>query len=384
MKTTLRTLQASLLAALSLSGCQALAADSGGFATTTGGDSYTAVTVSTLSQLKNAVSSGQHHIIVSGTIYGGAGLTTLTFSSLANNNTTIEGAAGGKAALENIQLKFDGELLPAGTNIQNIKIANLSFFGKIADLQAMPAQIFGSSDSSRLAGINYEGISFRRITNGLVTHCNIYDTSDDLMSVALSSDYITLSYNHLWFSDSWVNMSPDPVWNWVGYYTDLADERLAMVIGANSDDSWQATKKLHVTLHNNWIGPNMRGRPLFRGWIHAYNNYFDNSETYADTDQNTGTDGKKYPKKQYEALQVSSGSVVYSEANSFRNTNNTNTVSQDSSGYGYSFFEKNNTYSGTTGTSATGNTFSSAVSYRYTPLASQNVPQSVTANAGPK
>ncbi|HCZ9102357.1 TPA: hypothetical protein O4G09_005500 [Klebsiella michiganensis] len=360
-------------------------ASSGGFANTTGGDSYTSVTVSSLDELKNAVSNGEHHIIIRGTIYGGKNLTTLNFSSASNSNTTIEGESGGKAQLENIQLKFDGELLPDGENIQNIKISNLTFFGRIADLQAMPKQEYNSSDISKTAGINYEGISLRRVTNALITHCTIYDTSDDLMSVTLSSDYITLSYNHFYFSDGWVNMSPDPIWNWVGYDSDLAGERLAMVVGANSADSWEATKKLRVTLHHNWIGYNMRGRPLFRGWIHAYSNYFDNSKTYSDSEYNTGTDGKKYPKKQYEALQVNSGAVVYSESNYFYLTNNTNTVSNDGSGYNYHFFEKNNTYNQTTGSSVTGSNFSgSPVSYAYEITDSKDVPKYVMANAGPK
>lgn len=384
MKKILRILRVGLFATLSLSGFQALAVETGGFANTTGGDNYPAVTVTTLAQLENAVNQHQHHIVVNGTIYGGAGLTTLTFATLDSNNTTIEGAAGGKAALENIQLKFDGELLPAGTNIQNIKIANLKFYGNISDLQAMPTQTFGSTDAKKTAGINYEGISFRRITNGLITHCDIHDASDDLMSVTLSSDYITLSYNHLWFSDAWVNMSPNPVWNWVGYNTDLADERLAMVVGANGNDSYAATKKLRVTLHDNWIGPNVRGRPLFRGWIHAYNNYFDNSEVYSDSDMNTGTDGNKYPKAQYEAMQINSGSVVISENNYFLRTNYTNKVSVDGSGYPYSFYERGNTYDGVTGTSATGGSFGKPVSYAYTPIASQEVPKAVMTNAGPK
>ena len=58
------------------------AADTGGFSNTTGGDSYTATTVTTLAQLKAAVAAGSHHIIVSGTIYGGSTLTTLTFASV--------------------------------------------------------------------------------------------------------------------------------------------------------------------------------------------------------------------------------------------------------------------------------------------------------------
>ncbi|MFM2484435.1 pectate lyase family protein [Celerinatantimonas yamalensis] len=358
----------------------AQAASTGGFGTTTGGDSYTSTTVTTLAQLKAAVSAGSHHIIIKGHIYGGSTLTTLTFASTKWNNTTITGASGGSAILENIQLKFDGEQLTKGTNIENIKISNITFYGNIGDLQALPTQIKGSSNT---VGINYEGISLRRISNAVITHCTIYDTSDDLMSVTLSSNYVTISYNHFYFTSNWVNMSPDPVWNWVGEYTDLAGERLAMVIGANSSDSYVATGTLHVTLHHNWFGPNMRGRPLFRGWVHLYSNYFDNSN--GPTGTKTAKDGNSYPMQQYEALQVNSGSTVVSESNYFYKTNYSNKISHSSSDYEYQFYERNNVYNQTTGSSATGNSFqSSPVSYSYTVTSAANVPNIVQAQAGPK
>lgn len=364
-------------------GMAARAADTGGFSNTTGGDSYTAVTVSTLADLQAAVAANKHHIVVSGKIYGGSTLTTLTFASTANNNTTIEGEAGGTAVLENIQLKFDGELLTTGTNIQNIKISNITFYGSIPDLQAMPAQVYGSTDATKTLGINYEGISLRRVSNALITHCTIYDASDDLMSVALSSDYVTISYNHFYFTSAWMSMSPDPIWNWVGYNTDLAGERLAMVVGANYSDSYTATSKLHLTLHHNWFGPNLRGRPLFRGWVHLYSNYFDN--TGAPSGFNTASDGNSYTMQQYEALQVNPGSVVVSESNYFYLTNNSNTIGKDASGYTYKFYERNNVYSNTTGTSATGTSFStSPVSYSYTVTDAAQVASVIPANAGPK
>ncbi|MEO1760367.1 pectate lyase, partial [Paraburkholderia caribensis] len=70
--------------------------------------------------------------------------------------------------LQNIQLKFDGEMLPAGKNIQNVVIRNITFHGVIRDLQALPAQVYGTSSN---AGINYEGVSLRRVTNAWVDHC---------------------------------------------------------------------------------------------------------------------------------------------------------------------------------------------------------------------
>lgn len=364
-------------------GFNAQAADTGGFSNTTGGDSYTSTTVTTLAQLQAAVAAGSHHIIVSGTIYGGSTPIIIKFESTDNNNTTIEGASGGKAVLENIQLKFDGEELATGTNIENIKISNITFYGSISDLQALPTQVYGSSDSSKTVGINYEGISLRRVSNALITHCTIYNTSDDLMSVTLSSDYVTLSYNHFYFSAAWATMSPDPVWSWVGSYTDLAGERLAMVVGANYSDSYVGTGALHVTIHHNWFGPYMRGRPLFRGWVHLYSNFFDNNPALSGTI--TASDGNSYPKQQYEAMQVNSGSVVVSESNYFYYTNNSNVVSEDSSGYAYKFYERNNVYSNTTGTSASGTSFStSPVSYSYTVTSASSVPSVVESEAGPQ
>lgn len=351
-------------------------ADTGGFSNGQG-STATAVTVTNLSQLQAAFNAGNHHIIISGNIYGGSKLTTLTFASTNWNNTTIEGAAGGKAVLQNIQLKFDGELLSSGTNIQNIVVKNITFYGNIPDLQAMPTQVTGTSNN---AGVNYEGVSLRRITNAWIDHCTFYNTSDDLMSVALSSDYVTISYNHFYFTSSWMNMNPDPLWNWVGSYQDLANERLAMVIGANKSDSYTyGGNKLHVTLHHNWFGPYMKGRPLLRGWVHAYNNYFDNSTAPS------GNTVAGYSEKQYNALQVGSGSVVVSESNYFYKTNQSNQIGLDSSGDSYSFYERSNTYNGTTGTSASGSAFTgSPVSYSYTLDSTANVPSVVQSNAGPK
>jgi len=347
----------------------------GGFSTATG-STDTAVTVTTLAELQAAFAAGEHHIVISGDIYGGSSLTTLTFASTDWNSTTIEGASGGGAILENIQLKFDGEQLPSGQNIQNIVVKNITFHGVIADLQALPAQVYGTDNYT---GINYEGVSLRRVTNAWIDHCTFYDTSDDLMSVTLSSDNVTVSYNHFYFTDAWLNMNPDPLWNWVGNYQDLANERLAMVVGANSSDSYTyGGQVLHVTLHHNRFGPNLKGRPLLRGWVHAYDNYFDNDTTP------TGLTADSYDETQYNALQIGSGSVIYSESNYFYMTNQSNQVGLDSPGDSYSFFENGNFYNSTTGTSVTGTAFTgSPVSYSYSVDAVSTVPNLVQSAAGP-
>ncbi|AFT89971.1 pectate lyase family protein [Paraburkholderia phenoliruptrix] len=331
--------------------------NTGGFATATGSDD-SAVMVASLADLLAAFNTRQHHILVKGEIYGGPRLTTVTFASTDWNNTTIEGASGGSAVLKNIQLKFDGEMLPAGKNIQNVVIRNITFHGVIRDLQALPAQVYGTSSN---AGINYEGVSLRRVTNAWVDHCAFYDTSDDLMSVTLSSDKVTVSYSRFYFTSEWLTMHPDPMWNWAGKNQDLANERLAMLVGANRQDSYAyGGSRLHVTLHHNQFGPNLKGRPLLRGWIHAYDNYFDNGATP------TGLTAAGSDETQYNALQIGSGGVVYSENNYFFRTNQSIQIGLDSPDDVYAFHENANRYDQTTGRSVKGEAFSLApVGYAY-------------------
>lgn len=344
---------------------------SGGYATATGAGSTAAVTVTNLSELQTAFNNGSHHIIISGNIYGGAVPKTFTFASTSWNNTTIEGASGGGAVLQNIQLKFDGELLSAGTNIENILVKNITFYGKISDLQALPASETDISASGNHSGVNYLGVSFRRITNAWLDHCTIYNTSDDLWSASLLSDNITVSWCHFYFTASWLNMSPNPQWNWVGSYQPLADERLCAVIGANYSDSYTyGSQKLHITMHHNWFGPLMKGRPLCRGYVHFYSNYFDNSAAGSG---------------QYNALQIGSGSKVYSEGNYFYNTNQSNQVGLDDNTHtAYTFCEQNNYYNtssiGVAGSAWPG---SSPVSYTYTVAAANGVQNTIQSNAGP-
>jgi pectate lyase len=346
--------------------------NSGGYSTATGAGSAAAVTVTTLSQLQTAFNNGSHHIIISGSIYGGAVPLTFTFASTSWNNTTIEGASGGGAVLQNIQLKFSGELLSTGTNIQNVLIKNITFYGNIPALQALPASETDISVSGNHAGVNYLGVSFRRITNAWMDHCTMYNISDDLWSASLLSDNITISWCHFYFTSSWLNMNPNPQWNWIGVYQPLADERLCAVIGANYADSYTyGSQKLHITMHHNWFGPLMKGRPLCRGYIHAYNNYFDN-----------GTAGSG----QYNAIQIGSGSKVYSEGNYFYNTVQSNQIGLDDNTHtAYTFNEKNNYYNTSSiGVSGAAWPTTSPVSYDYTVAAANGVQTTIQANAGPK
>ena len=74
------------------------ATSTGGYSTATG-STDTAVTVTAPAGLQSAFNNGNHHIIISGNIYGGSSLTTLTFASTSWNNVTIEGASGGGSCI---------------------------------------------------------------------------------------------------------------------------------------------------------------------------------------------------------------------------------------------------------------------------------------------
>lgn len=327
------------------------------------------VVVGSWAELQAAFVHKSHHIVVHGTIDGGPTFPTLTFADPDWNDTLVEGEPGGRAELVNLQLKFDGELLPAGTNLHSLTVRNLTFDGRIADLQALPPQVFGTPDKT---GINYEGLSFRRCSEVVVEHCTLFDTSDDLMSVTLASDNVRISYCHLFFTPDWVAMDPDPVWNWVGRFQDLAKERLALVVGANSDqDSYAVHHALHVVLDHNWFGPRIRGRPLLRGMVHVFNNLFDNEPDQGD---------------QYNALQIGGGGVVFSEANVFRGTHNSHQVALDQSRDRWGFYERNNQYRGTTGTSEVGVPMTEGPAFdRSRPVDSvDSVEAIVRAQAGPQ
>lgn len=355
------------------------AVNTGGYSTATG-SSEASVTVTNLKELQNAFYEGRNHIIISGHIYGGSKPVFLTFADTSWNNTTIEGI--NNAQLENIQLKFSGELLSNGTNIENIVIKNITFYGRISDLQALS----GEDTQPGGVGTNYEGISFRRITNGWIEHCTIYNTSDDLMSITRESDNITVSYNHFYFTDTWINMDPNPMWNWVGTNQDLASERLAMVIGANPNDSHiNGGSKLHVTMHHNWFGPYMKGRPLMRGYVHMYNNYFGNNPAPS------GTNSKGTSQQQYNASQIGSGGVVYSEGNYFYKTNNSHQIGLNSSSDPFHFYLQStdtNIYDQTTGTNQAASheiwPSNTTFPYSYTLDVTSNVPNIVQAQAGPQ
>ncbi len=327
--------------------------------------------VKNIQQLNDAIKNKKHHIIIDRTINGGDVPKTYTFADKSWDNLTIEGLKGSNPALVNIQLKVDGELLPANQSITNVVIKNIKFYGHINDLQKL------NNDQITVGGVgvNYLGVSLRRVNNAIIKNNDFHDIPDDLFSISLSSDKVTVDHNHFWFSNKWLNMNPDPKWNWVGDWHDLASERLPLLIGANKNDSYMATGKLHVTLSNNWFGPNLKGRPLLRGYVHAYNNYFDNSTNP------TGQNAQGYSQNQYNAMQIGSGSNILSEHNYFYKTNNSQNIGLDNKDDAYKFVTRHNTFRNTTGISAKSNAKSIKIPYKYHLIKSHNLIKNIKKTA---
>ena len=118
-----------------------------------------------------------------------------------------------------------------------------------------------------------------------------------------------------------------------------------------------------------------------RSFVHLYNNYFDNNQV-SDWYNSAG-----YLQQQYNANQIGSGGVIYSESNYFYRTNQSTQIGFDDSTHtAYSYYEKYNSYVLTTGTSVTGAPYPSSLPFPYTYLAklTGSVPNDVQTNAGPK
>ena len=95
--------------------------------------------------------------------------------------------------------------------------------------------------------------------NIFITKCTFFDSGDELFSIVLGSDYVTVSWCKFYFENQ-------------------TDHSFAHLIG-NDDSAYGDRGRLHVTMHHNWYADKILERmPRVRyGYVHIYNNYY-NSE----------------------------------------------------------------------------------------------------------
>jgi pectate lyase len=199
---------------------------------TTGGDGGQTITVSTLADLKAAVSGSTPKVIyVSGTI-AGSGDEPVRVSS----NKSIIGKPG--ATITGVSFYM--------FTISNIIVQNITFKNYVTDAALMIKM---------------------GTTHVWVDHCDFstdrnhgWDYWGKDISITRGSDYVTVS--------------------WCKFH----DTNLSLLISGGIDSSNAAddTGKLHVTLHHNfWYNVGEREPTMNYGSIHVFNNYHLNNASYS-------------------------------------------------------------------------------------------------------
>lgn len=217
------------VAGFALTSAQAAPADPlvGYGAGTTGGGSAAAVTVSSLSALKSAVSGSKAKVVkISGTITGAGDI-------IVGSNTTVLGI-GSSSVLSGLGLDMTG--------VSNVIIRNMTIHNVTASS--------GTGDA----------IHIEKSTHLWIDHNNLYsdrnhgkDYYDGLLDITHAGDYVTVSWNR------------------------LHDHYKVSLVGHSDSNGAEDTGHLHVTYHHNWFYNDGSRLPSLRfGTSHVYNNYFQN------------------------------------------------------------------------------------------------------------
>ncbi len=202
---------------------------------TTGGAGGPEVTVSTATELIEAIGSeGPLVVRVDGMITVPAGMYDVSSDKTIVGVGADSGITGGGL---NIGLPVDDSVTePPPDAVHNVIIQNLNFRD--------------ASDDS----INVQMFSH----HVWIDHNDLAEGYDGLIDIKRGSDYITVSWNH------------------------THDHTKNMLLGHDDDNAAQDTGHLRVTYHHNWydVTPQRNPRARFGSPVHIFNNYYlDNSDT---------------------------------------------------------------------------------------------------------
>jgi len=203
---------------------------------TTGGDTATPTTVTTLADLNTALAGTTPAVVQ---IVG----TTIAGNVRVGSNKTLVGVCGGTV---------QGNIKISGS--YNVIVRNL----KIVGYNCKDPAAVNSKDCSAGA----DAVTISNSHHVWFDHDDISDGSDGNLDINLASDFITLSWTKLYYSGTRI----DPAGAAGGHeFSDL--------IGS-SDNSTTDEGHLRVTWHHDWWGANVHERePRARfGQIHLYNN----------------------------------------------------------------------------------------------------------------
>lgn len=207
--------------------------------TTTGGEGGEEVTVSTLSELKSAVSGNTARIVyINGTITG-AGQESIS----CGNNKTVIGLPGSM-------------------------VIGASFF-----VYAKNNLIFRNLTMRYYVG--YAGIQVRDGSHHVwIDHCDF------------GTDRLPENGWEYWGKDIAINTASDYVTvSWCRFH----DNNKSLLIGS-ADDDFEDIGKLHITLHNNyWYDCSEREPSMYFGHVHMFNNYHRDNSGYCIGTRSGGT-----------------------------------------------------------------------------------------------
>ncbi len=300
-----------------------------GLDTTTGGGNEKPVIVTSLEELKKEASGNIPKVIViSGKIV------CPDYAVNVGSNKTIVG-------IDNNAVLYGGFNIK---NASNIIVSNLNVQGTWPN--SGPDDCFNIENSHHI----------------WLNHLNIWDSTDGNIDIKLGSDYITVSWCKLWYSEG-------AVVNGV----DKHGHRLSCLIGSGAGDH-DATDmgKLHVTYHHNWFADRVDQRMprVMYGRAHVYNNYY----TCEDNSYCVGADC-------YASVLV--------ENNSFNKVKNPHQFSYDNN-YPACIVARGNVYNQSTGTMVSGQKQKNSsvvpfetTTYNYLLSNAEDVPNIVSKFVGP-
>ena len=309
----------------------------GGITTTTGGGNATTQTVTSVSALNSAAGGSNAAVIyVSGVLPNG--------SVKIGSNKTIVGICGAE---------IHGHVDVVGSS--NVIIRNI----KIVGYAVGNCSLDPSYDSSVGCSSGNDAITVEKGTHIWFDHDDISDGTDGNLDITLGADFVTVSWTKFHYTARTDNNGSDS--------TGASGHRYSNLVGG-SDNSSGDVGKLNVTWHHNWWADKVVERqPRIRyGKNHLFNNLYTSS-------------GDNY------CIRAGMDAQVLVENNAFvgvASPQQFNSTADQGTSY---ITAKNNLYSGTSGSEASGGggTPFTTPSYSYTMDAAANVQSAVQSGAGP-
>ncbi|RBM20784.1 polysaccharide lyase family 1 protein [Streptomyces sp. PT12] len=213
------------------------------------------------------------------------------------------------------------------------------------------------------SGLRGAGLKVSEAGNVIIRNLNFADWDDDAITVQEGSTNVWIDHNFFASGgDGSVDVKSGSDYVTVSWNHSTHDKN--MLLGHSDGNADEDAGHLRVTYHHNWFDGSAERNPRVRygNPVHVFNNYLDNNEIYG--------------------IASTEDAGVLVEANYFENVPAPTHVGYQDSGPG-DLVERDNVYIGS-GTPETTGTGVLPLPYAYTPDPATDVPDLVTAGAGPQ